>query len=917
MNIEKYLIIVRNGERRKDRTEEIIKYEYADRFVNVFYNSRMEPYTYSKNNFKFYKDPTEINIEENEVILNGGYLYNLMKVLCFTEFYRIIFNDGTNIVEPSYCVQIEKKNKDKAVSTDKFRYFKDVSKIVSIKTEQGAALLTNEYEKISFVNRETALYYYLNPDDYVEQKNDKIDTIIYPFGANNSQFKAVKEAMENQISIIEGPPGTGKTQTILNIIANIVKRGQTVAVVSNNNSATDNIYEKMQKYGLEYICAQLGKRDNKKEFINNQTGQYPEFDEPIEGRNELETKIEKLNSDIVKIFELKNKMAILKNELSQIQLEHMYFNKQEGKSLHEIPKIRNLKKVSSNKVLKLKIECEELEMNNKPVNLLFKIKSAWIYGIGKISFYNMEIKQLLKIYDKLFFIIKEIELKEQIKECSRKLEILESEDKLEVLTKDSMILFKEYLREKYNAKIKRKVFELEDLYINPSIFNEEYPVVLSTTHSIKSCFESNYKFDYIIMDEASQVDLITGVLALSAGKKAIIVGDLKQLPNVITTNNYVQIKELSKKYRIPEQYDYLKNSFLASIEKVLDKAPKTLLQEHYRCHPKIIGFCNKKFYDDQLIVMTEDKGEEDILKAYVTVEGNHARGHYNQRQIDIINKEILPELKGKVKREEIGIISPYREQKKNLKRTVEDIEIDTVHKFQGREQDAIVLTTVDNEISEFVDNPKMLNVAITRAKKYLRVVVSNNKENEGTNIDDLIKYIQYNNFEVEESNVKSIYDLLYKQNTKQRMEYLKGKQRISDYNSENLTYTLIKEVIQKNNYDNLDVAVHIPLNALLKKLDMLEEREKEFAQNTWTHVDFVIYNKMDKKMVIAVEVDGYYYHKEGSMQEQRDRLKDKILEKYNIPLVRLNTVGSNEKEKIEKAIEEMFKQNTKQISYNT
>ena len=42
------------------------------------------------------------------------------------------------------------------------------------------------------------------------------------------------------------------------------------------------------------------------------------------------------------------------------------------------------------------------------------------------------------------------------------------------------------------------------------------------------------KFDYIIMDEASQVDVTTGALALSCAKNAVIVGDTKQLPNVIT-----------------------------------------------------------------------------------------------------------------------------------------------------------------------------------------------------------------------------------------------------------------------------------------------------------------------------------------------------------------------------------------------
>ena len=56
--------------------------------------------------------------------------------------------------------------------------------------------------------------------------------------------------------MIQGPPGTGKTQTILNIIANILVQGKTVMVVSNNNSATANVLEKLQKYGLDLFTFQ-------------------------------------------------------------------------------------------------------------------------------------------------------------------------------------------------------------------------------------------------------------------------------------------------------------------------------------------------------------------------------------------------------------------------------------------------------------------------------------------------------------------------------------------------------------------------------------------------------------------------------------------------------------------------------------
>ena len=76
----------------------------------------------------------------------------------------------------------------------------------------------------------------------------------------------------------------------------------------------------------------------------------------------------------------------------------------------------------------------------------------------------------------------------------------------------------------------------------------------------------------------------------------------------------------------------------------MPQVPQTMLREHYRCHPKIINFCNQKFYRGELIIMTEDHGETDVLSAIRTVKGNHARNHYSQRQIDVIRKEILPTL---------------------------------------------------------------------------------------------------------------------------------------------------------------------------------------------------------------------------------------------------------------------------------
>ena len=67
-------------------------------------------------------------------------------------------------------------------------------------------------------------------------------------------------------------------------------------------------------------------------------------------------------------------------------------------------------------------------------------------------------------------------------------------------------------------------------------------------------------YDYVIVDEASQVDLATGVLAMSCAKN-IVVRDLKQLPNVINDETKADIAAISEKSNISAKYRHEKKQF--------------------------------------------------------------------------------------------------------------------------------------------------------------------------------------------------------------------------------------------------------------------------------------------------------------------------------------------------------------------
>ena len=241
-----------------------------------------------------------------------------------------------------------------------------------------------------------------------------------------------------------------------------------------------------------------------------------------------------------------------------------------------------------------------------------------------------------------------------------------------------------------------------------------------------------------------------------------------------------------------------------------------------------------------------------------------------------------------------------------LREEITDIDAATVHKFQGKEKDNIIISTVDDEISDFADDPYLINVAVSRAKKKLMLVVTGNEQPKERNITELVDYIRYHNFEVTESKTYSVFDYLYTQYTKERIDYLKKHKKISEFDSENLMYSLIEKIIADNKYSFLEVACHFPLKTLIRDTQFLNEQEDRYTKNSSTHLDFLIYNKISKKPILAVEVDGYEYHKNGTKQNQRDLMKDHIMRIYDIPLLRFKTNGSGEREKIAEILEKQL-----------
>lgn len=772
--------------------------------------------------------------------------------------------------------------------TNTLEYLKEISKTFLIEKE---SILYKQFSNIKSIDNKYVLSSFLFPDEF-PNKVFHSNNIIFPFGSNLSQLKAVSNAFENKISIIEGPPGTGKTQTILNILANIIVNNQKALIVSNNNSATDNIADKFQQYNLDFLIAKLGSKSNKDKFVGNQSAEVmisKEWDYNIDINSELDA-IKEITNSIKKIYESQNKKAKLKIELSDLRLELDYFN---NLLLEEF----NIKKViSSDDLFELWSELEIINSYCKKIPLMYRFKNFLKTNIIKIN----DIDKLIFVLKKEFYNIRINEINLEINNIDDFLKIKNANKMQSELKERSMMILKKAIFIKYNGK-PRKIFDLKTMLSNTNEFQDTYPVVLSSTHSSYNTLGNNAEYDFVIMDEGSQVDIVSGALSLTFAKNAVIVGDLKQLPHIVDSVTFSKSDELIKRHKLSSFYHVGNYSFLSSVSNLIKDVPKTLLKEHYRCHPMIINFCNKKFYNNELVIMTNDNKEKDVLVSYQTVIGNHKRDNFNQREIDVIEKELLT--KFELAPESYGIICPYRQQTNKINQNLNEQIANTVHKFQGKENDAIILSVVDDKITKFVSSNELINVAVSRAKKQFFVISSGNPQKKN-NITDLIEYINYNNFDNITSEITSVFDMLYDYNIESRINYLKKYNKVSEHNSENIMYATITETLKKMPF--LDVIVHYNARNIRGISDGLSKEEKKYILNHLTHFDFVIYNKTSKTIVLIVEVDGYKFHKEGTEQYQRDIIKNRILEYKKIPFIRFKTNGSGEESLLESKLKSLL-----------
>lgn len=661
--------------------------------------------------------------------------------------------------------------------------------------------LTQIAEKPSGIYRETALSiineeYSQSKEKSVPMKDMNKITDFYPItplSLSDSQLQVVKNIDNSKFVAVQGPPGTGKSQTIVNLVAHLVANGKTVLVASRMDKAVDVVAERLNDLGASHMALRAGRLNYQRQLseeLNNLLAQNnSDLDDDIEDILLVDTKDMKDHLDMLKNMENKSETII--------KLEKNWHDKLE--EVEEQEKILGKKEYIKKTLKKGEIDMvagiiKVLEHNMEKAGFISKIANFTSLGqlkkILNLKDFDVNYETIGKLKQELEFAnmewsLRKIEadiqktgnlhmLAEQIRTMKRKQKSLATN----ILKNKRREALKELLRDenkRRRLKVHAKSLVANRKRLQTNILEEEdfrplleaFPCWCVTTYAVSDSLPLKPgMFDVAIIDEASQCDIASCFPILFRAKRAVIVGDDKQLPHLSFLEKAKEQSFLSQ-YGIPDKYQLMWRFRTNSMFDLADyySMNSVMLDEHFRSLPPIINFSNHEFYNDRIRVMRKDKPDENVLELVEVVDG----------KVDFDATRNLPEIEALVKRLHeiiiederknpdnpvtVGIISPFRAQVEQLKVSVSkvlsdymikkhQIEIGTAHTFQGDERDIMMISwaVADNSYTQslmFMQKANLFNVAITRGRnKVINFVSRNPRELPDGHFRNYVSYMQ-------------------------------------------------------------------------------------------------------------------------------------------------------------------------------
>lgn len=566
---------------------------------------------------------------------------------------------------------------------------------------------------------------------------------------NDAQKKAIEASFSHKISVIWGPPGTGKTKTIAMAIEAHLRAGRRVLLVSHANNAVDEALESVAIHLKATSFYQEGKMIRigvPQEKLMQRLEQkcplvFPEkivehlgsalFKEKIKIQKEkeqIENDIQKLNMVIGQYHEYQESaqhIATINTSLAEYHQNYQKEIKSYNALIHEkdvlCAKLRDAHSAGTIKRIIFGLSPQKLQ------ETLSDIENRVYIQKGLIREIDVESKRLHNI------VVARVTQQEKLQKMLK-----ENLNRIKIHIHDISVR-----KESYEAKIKhitirigaidKELGEIEGSIVKNAKF---IATTLTKTHFARQL--SDVLFDVMILDEASMAPLPSVYWALGhCTLAATIVGDFMQLPPIALSPG-----KYAKKWLRRSIFSILN---ITTIEHATIDPRVSLLNIQYRmapgisCIPRELFYKNliddgrKKedfYYNDSISTAPLVLLDTSIVNPWCSkIKGGGRFNVYNALLCVTLAQKILhndPHCS-------IGIVTPYNAQAKLIGKIAKDdgllehVHISTIHRFQGGQEQVIIFDSVEGPVEKIApmldemrgydsDAPLLLNVAITRAQ---------------------------------------------------------------------------------------------------------------------------------------------------------------------------------------------------------
>jgi hypothetical protein len=570
LNIENSIIFI-NG---KDKTEEIAGcYQIDENKIEVKLNNG-ESNIYDNNQVEWNTRYEIIELRNVVIYENEVQLSNILKAIIFDEFdkVRIIFKDGSIKLYSREEIDIKENGLEEPIVENNFMYLKEISKQLDLYNDYDGVSKT--FENISVINPNSALINYLNPKSAAIAED--FDFAIYPFGFNLNQKEAVEKALNNKINIIESSSIMERTEAILNIAATVVLDGKNVVIVTKDNFSALKYLEILKKSDIDFAVNHL-KEDEMDSFQNNCEQWLRNFGRSFENENLSRKKADLVSIQDVVVEKLENQVKIESLEIKKSYLLAENARLEKAIESNEVKIPASLLKFSSKKLLAFKEEYSSSIKKHGHISFFRKILFVFKYNILDFGLYSIKPEILEKALDGVYNDLKIDEIDEEIKLLQNNSNKSKIDSEVEKIKEKSMEILKcglyECLKNDEEMNIYQEEVEGEVLKKKRS-----YPIVTSAIDFFINSINNKCIFDYVILDEASDMDIVTGALAFARGKNIIIIDDLNEIQTKLDDTIVDGLVEIFDKHEVSQGYKYIDNSLISSLNQLFGEIPKTVLR---------------------------------------------------------------------------------------------------------------------------------------------------------------------------------------------------------------------------------------------------------------------------------------------------------------------------------------------------